>query len=106
MFTVSDYYIYIIIFLSISSAILLYFCIKFALIILKMQEAIENSLDIIDQKYNSISKILEIPIFFDSPEIKRVLRELEDARNSLIYVANELTNSNIEDDVKTYDNEE
>ena len=71
-----------------------------------MQEAIENSLDVIDQKYSNISKILEIPIFFDSPEIKRVLRELEDARNSLIYVANELTNSNIEDDVKTYGNEE
>ena len=71
-----------------------------------MQESIENSLDVIDQKYNNISKILEIPIFFDSPEIKRVLRELEDARSSLVYVANELTNSNIEDDVKTYDNEE
>lgn len=106
MFTVSDYYIYIIIFLSILSTVSIYFCIKFALLILKMQEAIENSLDVIDQKYSNISKILEIPIFFDSPEIKRVLRELEDARNSLIYVANELTNSNIEDDVKTYGNEE
>tara|TARA_B100001094_G_scaffold331916_1_gene401908 strand:+ start:6908 stop:7228 length:321 start_codon:yes stop_codon:yes gene_type:complete len=106
MFTVSDYYIYIIIFLLLLSTVSIYFCIKFALLILKMQESIENSLDVIDQKYNNISKILEIPIFFDSPEIKRVLRELEDARSSLVYVANELTNSNIEDDVKTYDNEE
>lgn len=106
MFTISDYYIYIIISLSILSAVSIYFCIKFALLIIKMQSAIENSLDVIDKKYSNISKILEIPIFFDSPEIKRVLRELEDARNSLVYVANELTNSNIEDDEKTYDDEE
>ncbi len=70
-----------------------------------MQETIEESLDVIDQKYSNISKILEIPIFFDSPEIKSVLRELEDTRNSLLYVANELTNNNIEDDVKTDDRE-
>lgn len=106
MFTISDYFLYIIILLSIISTLSVYFCIKFALVIIKIQSAIENSLDVIDSKYNNISKILEIPIFFDSPEIKRVLKELEDARNSLIYVANELTSSNIEDDVKTYGNEE
>ena len=88
------------------STLSVYFCIKFALVIIRIQSEIENSLDVIDSKYNNISKILEIPIFFDSPEIKRVLKELEDARNSLIYVANELTSSNIEDDVKTYGNEE
>ena len=71
-----------------------------------MQETIEEALDVIDQKYSNISKILEIPIFFDSPEIKSVLRELEDTRNSLLYVANELTNNNIEDDVTTYDREQ
>tara|TARA_B100000085_G_scaffold276419_1_gene295532 strand:+ start:4420 stop:4632 length:213 start_codon:yes stop_codon:yes gene_type:complete len=68
-----------------------------------MQETIEESLDVIDQKYSNISRILEIPIFFDSPEIKSVLRELEDTRNSLLYVANELTNNNVEDDVTTDD---
>jgi len=83
----------------------IFYCIRFALIIIKMQETIEESLDVIDQKYSNISKILEIPIFFDSPEIKSVLRELEDTRNSLLYVANELTNNNIEDDVKTDDRE-
>lgn len=106
MFTISDYFLYIIILLSVMSTLSVYFCIKFALVIIRIQSAIENSLDVIDSKYNNISKILEIPIFFDSPEIKRVLKELEDARNSLIYVANELTSSNIEDDVKTYGNEE
>ena len=36
-----------------------YYCIKFALIIIKMQEVIEDSLDIIDEKYNNLNKILE-----------------------------------------------
>lgn len=99
----SDFYIYIIIFLIFLLSVSVFYCIKFALIIIKMQETIEESLDVIDQKYSNISKILEIPIFFDSPEIKSVLRELEDTRNSLLYVANELTNNNVEDDVTTYD---
>ena len=101
----SDFYIYIIIFLIFLLSLSVFYCIKFALIIIKMQETIEESLDVIDQKYSNISKILEIPIFFDSPEIKSVLRELEDTRNSLLYVANELTNNNVEDDVKTDDRE-
>jgi len=99
----SDFYIYIIIFLIFLLSVSVFYCIKFALIIIKMQETIEESLDVIDQKYSNISKILEIPIFFDSPEIKSVLRELEDTRNSLLYVANELTNNNVEDDVTTDD---
>ena len=99
----SDFYIYIIIFLIFLLLLSTFYCIKFALIIIKMQETIEESLDVIDQKYSNISKILEIPIFFDSPEIKSVLRELEDTRNSLLYVANELTNNNVEDDVNPND---
>ena len=95
---------YIIIFLTILLAIFMYYAIKFALIIIKMQDAIENSLDLIDKKYDSISKVLDIPIFYDSPEVKRVLADLKDAKNSLLYVANTLTNSNsLEDDIQQYE---
>ena len=91
-------FLYIIVFLSILLIISIYYCIKFAIIIIDFQENIENCLDEIDNQYNNISKILEIPIFYDSPEVKRVLSNLEDARNSLLYVANELTDNNVEDD--------
>lgn len=96
-------FLYIIVFLSILLIILLYYCIKFAIIIINFQENIENCLDEIDNQYNNISKILEIPIFYDSPEVKRVLSNLEDARNSLLYVANELTDNNVEDDTYKYE---
>ena len=73
----------------------------------KMQDAIETSLAEIDNKYNRISKILEIPIFYDSPEVKSVLRDLQDVKDSLLYVANTLTNSNnLEDDEQQYEQSE
>lgn len=98
-----DFHMYIAIILLILLLVSLYYCIKFALIIVKIQESIEVSLDIIDIKYLSISKILETPVFTDSPEVKLVLKEIDDTRNSLLYIANELTNNNIEDDSKPYD---
>lgn len=100
MFGLSDFYLHIIIFLSLLLVVVLYFCIKFALIIVKMQDSLENSLDLIDEKYSKISEILEIPVFFDSPEVKRVLSALKDVRDSLLYVANELTNNNLEEDIQ------
>jgi len=70
-----------------------YFCIKFALIILNIQETLEESLDIIDVKYSKLSKILEIPIFYNSPEVKSAIKEIEDTRDALLYIANQLTSS-------------
>tara|TARA_B100000927_G_C16305226_1_gene405140 strand:- start:417 stop:716 length:300 start_codon:yes stop_codon:yes gene_type:complete len=71
----------------------LYYCIKFALIIIRIQDVLEESLDIIDSKYNNLSKILEIPVFYNSPEVKSVINELEETRDSLLYIANQLTNN-------------
>ena len=72
------------------SAFSIYFCIKFAIIIIKMQEVIEESLDIIDQKYNNLSKILEIPLFHNNTEIKNAIKEVQENRDVLLYIANQL----------------
>ena len=79
-----DYMFALVLVLSILFVFTLYFCIKFALIIIRMQNAIEYSLDVIDQKYDSFSIILEIPIFYNSEEVKRAINDLEGARNSLL----------------------
>ena len=39
-----------------------------------MQEVIEESLDIIDEKYDNLSKILEIPLFYNNTEIKNAIK--------------------------------
>lgn len=97
---------YLIAILTILLIFAIYYSIKFAIILINMQEAIEESLDVIDEKYQKISKILEIPIFYESSEIKTVLHNLQDTRNSLLYVANKLSSIEVsEDDIDFYEQE-
>jgi len=68
-----------------------YFNIKHGILLIKIQDSIERSLDILDHQYNKISKVLEIPIFFDSVEVRQVISEIKSARDSILFIANELT---------------
>lgn len=69
-----------------------YFAIKFGITIIRFQDSLEEALDIIDEKYDSISEICERPLFYDSPEVRRVLRDIKSTRTALYVVANSLTN--------------
>lgn len=79
-----------------------YFNIKHGILIIKMTESIEKTLDILDQKYNSISKILEIPVFYDSPQLKIVVEDIKSCRDSLLKSASILANV----DEEKYEEEE
>lgn len=79
---------FIIVFLLIALSVSLYYVIKFSLLILKVEDAIEESLDIIDERYRSISKILEIPLFYDSPQIRQVVSDIKITRDMLLLIAN------------------
>lgn len=102
---------YVLIVLLLVLFLVAYYCVKFALIVLKIQDALTESLDILDQKYHNLSKILEIPIFYDSSEVRNAINEVEDAKNVMLYIANRLTESVeqkaiLEDDEKTREDEE
>jgi len=71
----------------------IYYCIKFALIIIKVQATIENSLDKIDRKYNRISQITKIPVFYDSPEIKKIIQEIIEVQDVVYEIALDLSQS-------------
>lgn len=77
-----------IIILCLFLAISLYYVAKFSLIILRMEDSIEESLDIIDERYKSISSVLEIPIFYDSPQIRQVVNDIKVTRDTLLLIAN------------------
>ena len=64
----------------------------FSTLILSIEESIEESLDILDERYKSMNKILQTPIFFDSIEIRQVVSEIRDCHNAVLLVANKLTN--------------
>jgi len=78
----------IILALSAALCVSLYFVAKFSLIILRVEDAIEESLDIIDERYRSISGVLEIPLFYDSPQIRQVVSDIKVTRDTLLLIAN------------------
>ena len=70
---------------------------RFATIILKIEDSITESLDQLDNRYKSISKILEIPLFYDSPQIRKVVMDMKACRDSILKVANSI--ANIEEEI-------
>jgi hypothetical protein len=98
--------LYIISLLSILLIVSIYFCVKFALIIINIQETIEECLDILDEKYAIISNILSIPIFYESREIRDVLAKLKESRDAILLIAQKLTDKDNEEIEENGDNEE
>lgn len=80
-----------------------YFALKFALAILRTQEALEDSLDTLDETYTNISTILDRPLFYDSPEIRGVLDDVRNARSSILAVASALTKIDSPEELKDED---
>lgn len=90
--------IYAVILLSLMLAVSIFYCIKFAIIIISIQQNIEQSLEILDEKYEKINEVLQIPIFHDSREIRQVLNDIKDARQSVIDVAVKLSLQELEEE--------
>ena len=88
----------IIILLFVLAAVGIYFSVRFGLVILKVQDSIEESLDVLDERYESISKILEIPLFYDSPEIRKVVEDIRQTRTAILVIANSIGASIDSDD--------
>ena len=68
----------------------IYYNYKFGRSLIRMEDALEQSLDRLDERYESISKVLEIPLFYDSPQIRQVVADIRECQNSILYVANEI----------------
>jgi hypothetical protein len=69
----------------------IYYNIKFGIKILNMQDFINEALDVLDSREESIARVLEIPLFHDSREIRRVHTDLKASRNAILRIANGLT---------------
>ena len=99
-----NYWLISVIFLLVSALIVsLYYNYRFGKIILQVQDDIEECLDVLDVRYKSISEILNIPVFFDSIEVRNVINEIRKSRDAVLMVANRLISidrprENIEDE--------
>lgn len=95
--------------LSISAIVILlllflvafYYALKFAMILIKLEDTLEASLDKLDERHESISRILEIPLFYDSQEVRQVIEDIDQCRTSILEVARSLSKNvssgNLED---------
>jgi hypothetical protein len=83
----------LLIILVIALSVSLYYNYKFGRIIIEVEDTVEDSLDLLDKNYEKLSKILEIPVFFDSIEVIQVIAEIDDARGTILKIANALTKS-------------
>jgi hypothetical protein len=70
---------------------LIYKLYQFSLLIIDMEDSIEASLDLLDEKYKRMYDILQKPIFFDSVEVRQVISDIKDCQNSILLVANTIT---------------
>lgn len=92
---------FIILILICTTTFLAFHCYKFARTIIRVQDSVEDCLSVMDERIESIDKVLEIPLFFDSPEIRRVHDDLRLSRDAMIRVAE--TFSTIENEIEEED---
>ena len=62
-----------------------------------MQDFINEALDVLDSREESIANILQIPLFHDSNEIRRVHSDLKVSRNAILKIANGLVDTVTDD---------
>jgi len=58
---------------------------------MKLEDALEKSLEILDTRQETIEQILQIPLFFDSIEVRKVHSDIEECRNSILDITKVLT---------------
>jgi len=68
----------------------------FSILILKLEDNIEESLEILEERYESMSKILEKDVFFDSIEVRQVIDDIRISHEAIFIIANSLTQNFLE----------
>ena len=64
---------------------------QFSIILLDIEDAIEDSLDILNKKYGKMNEILQKPVFFDSMEVRQVINDIRECHSAILKIANRLT---------------
>lgn len=84
-------YLLFVVFLLLFNGILLYKLYEYSLLILELEDAIEECLDQLNERYQSMGKILQQDVFFDSVEVRQVISDIKQSHESILQIANRLT---------------
>ena len=72
-----------------------YFVVKFAFIIFDLEDRVGDALVVLEEKEKSIEKILEMDLFYDNPQIRRVVSDIKAAHAAVHNII--VTNSPVSD---------
>lgn len=64
---------------------------RLALVILKLEEEIEESLDILDGMFNEMAQLLEVPVVYDDPIVRQVVDVMKRLKQTILVIANKIT---------------
>ena len=64
---------------------------QFSIVLMDVEDAIEESLDILNERYGKMNEVLEKPVFFDSVEVRQVIDDIRECHRAILIVANKLT---------------
>jgi hypothetical protein len=64
---------------------------RLGITVLDVEDSLEDSLELMDERIQSMDKILEIPLFSDSAEIKKIHRDMQSCRDAIVDISNVLT---------------
>lgn len=64
---------------------------RFAKYVFRLEEAIEMSIDKLDESYRSISRVLKIPVASHDPHVVQVVNAIKDARSNIAKIAKQLS---------------
>ena len=64
---------------------------QFSIVIIDVEDALEESLDILNEKYGKMNEVLEKPVFFDSVEVRQVISDIRECHRAVLIIANKLT---------------
>ena len=99
-----SYLFYGVIFYAVVVTIAFVFSVRRTLSLIVQHEAlglrVNESLDMLDECYRRISRILELPVGSDDPTIQQLLHDIKTARHALLLIANmivEFDNMNEDD---------
>lgn len=68
-----------------------YYAVRFGMLLLRLEDDIEDSLDELDVSFKNLTDILQKPIFFDSTEVRQCIDEIRNTRRVVVRVADRLT---------------
>ncbi len=90
----------------ITTAAVTIIALRYARVIMSMEDRFDEALEALDVSFREIGAILQRPVMFDSPEIRRVIASLRRSQQAVLLVANKITRVSDEDDADDEETDE